>query len=250
MTPDPLASMRCWAIGVTLGGQEYTIPAAPAVAWWPVLADLDATVLLDMIRDPDLTDRLWQGEIEPSEIGEALIEAVEQASGRPIMASLTIASLAAQHWASINGQLVRDGVRWDVLPLAAVLDAIHSLLLDRFADGKNDKTGRLYRDDYLAALETPMPGSGTRVSRQALTEFETMAGPRPAARPARSSGALSGDTPSRTRTPSRPPRRPALSGAPIEQPATPGRSDRPARNVPLPAAGPPASGTASHLRRR
>ena len=241
MKTDPLASMRCWAIGVTLGGQEYTIPAAPAAAWWPLLAEPSGSALLDMIKDPDLTDRLWQGEIETQDISDATIETIEAAAGRSVTAALLIASIADEHWASINGQLTREGVRWDVLPLGAVLDAIHALLMERFGDSKNEKTGRLVREDYLAALEMPLSGTGSRVSEQAISDFETMAGPRPTrsggvtAPPELSSGAPFADTPSRTRTPSRPPRRPGPSGAPTTPPSTPGRSDPAARSAPPPA---------------
>ena len=244
MITDPLASMRCWAVGVTLGGREYTIPPLPAAEWWPIVAGGAVSAFLDLIKDPDLTDRLFEDGIDPAEIEQVGIEAIEAAAGRPVMAVLTIAAIAEQHWSSVNGQLMREGVRWDALPLGAVLDAIHSLLLERFGEGKDDKTGRLWRDVYLADLERPLPGNERKVSEQALLDFEAMAGPRPvgkatapvAGRPARSSAAPSAGTPSRTRTPSRPPRRPDRSAAPTEPPSTPGRSDPAARNAPLPDA--------------
>lgn len=247
MKTDPLASMRCWAIGVVLGGREYTIPASPAVSWWPLLAEPSGAALLDMIKDPDLTDRLWQGEIETQEITEAVIETIETVTGRSFPAAYLIAGIADQHWASINGQLVRDGVRWDVLPVGAILDAIHVLLLERFGESKNEKTGLRWVDEYLAALDAPRPGTGSRVSEQAISDFETMAGPRPTrsggvtAPPELSSDAPSVGTPSRTRTPSRPPRRPGQSGAPTTPPSTPGRSDPAARNAPPPAGASPTS---------
>lgn len=251
MKVDPLASLRCWAIGVELGGQEYTLPALPAAGWWPLLAEPSPAALLDMITDPDLSDRLLADEIETEEIEQALVELIEEVAGRPFMAAMVTIEVATQHWASVNGQLVRDGVRWDVLPLGAVLDAIHALLLERLGDGKNEKTQRLYRDEYLAALETPLPGQR---NKKALSDFEALAGPRPTAVAAeqqpRSSAAPSEGTRSRIRTPSRPPRRPALSGAPTTPPATPERSDQPARSAPLPDEVAPASGTAPRPRLR
>jgi hypothetical protein len=252
---DPLASLKCWAIEVTVGGRDWTIPAAPAAAWWPILADLDPMSVIDMIDDPGLSDHLLDAEVDPGEIGEVMIEAIEAAAGRSFMAASIIAGIVNSHWASINGQLIRDGVRWEELPLGAVLDAAHALLLERFGEQKNEKTQRLYRDEYLAALETPLPGTeGSDAAReQALADFEALAGPRPTGRVAPqtlSTGAPSGDTPPRTRTPSRPPRRPARSAAPIEPPATPVRSDPAARSAPPRDAVAPASGRALRPRPR
>lgn len=266
MNTDPLASIRCWGIGVELGGIEYDIPALPAAAWWPLLAEMDPSLMLDMIDDQHLLDRLLSGEIGQEELSERLIEVVEEVAGRSMMAAVTICHLAQMHWAVVNGQLIRDGVRWDVLSLGAVLDAMHALFMERFGDTKNDKTGRLYRDEYLAMLEAPMPGAGKADHHQrqrALTDFEASAGPRPtyvlrrpelpdgASAPLeRSSVARSGGTRSRTPRPSPLRRRPARSALPTEPPATPDRSDQPARSALLPDAVAPASGNTSRLRRR
>lgn len=262
MNVDPLASIRCWGIGVELGGIEYDIPALPAASWWPVLAEADPDLLLEMIDSPELLDRMLTGQVGQEELNERLIEVIEEMSGRPPMAAILICQLAVMHWPVINGQLIRDGVRWDVLPLGAVLDAIHALLLERFGEGKNDKTGRLYRDEYLAALEEPLPGAdrGEQKRNRALDDFAASAGPRPTAvlrRPdgasaplERSSVARSGGTRSRTPRPSPLRRRPARSALPTEPPATPDRSDQPARNALLPDAVAPASGNTSRLRRR
>lgn len=262
MISDPIASMRCWAVGVTLGGREYTIPALPAVSWWPVLADMRASAFLDLIPGTDLTEHLMTGEVPDSEIEEALIEALEETAGRPVAAAMVIAGLVSQHWAVFNGQLVRDGVRWDVLSLAAVLDALHALILERLGDQRDEKTQQLLRDKYLAMLEQPLPGTSRGIDHERRADdFAQIAGPMPtggvrrpvtdtAEQPARSTVARSAGTPSKTPPPSPPPRPHGRSGAPTERPATPGRSERAARSALPPAGVPRASDIASRPRRR
>lgn len=262
MSSDPIASMRCWAVGVMLGGREYTVPALPAAAWWPVLAEMRISAFLDLVPGSDLTDHLMTGEVTVTEIEEAMIGALEETAGRPITAAAVIAGCAIGHWAGLNGQLVREGVRWDVLPLAAVLDALHALILERLGDRKDEKTQQLLRDKYLAMLEQPLPGLSKEVDHEKRAEdFASIAGPMPTAvlrrpvtdtseQPERSNVARSVGRPSRTPPPPPPHRPRARSGAPTERPATPGRSDHPARTGDRPDAAPPASGSASRPRRR
>ena len=77
MDVDPLASMRCWAITVDLGGREFEIPALPAVDWWPVILDVDATAFLDILKsDADLDGMLLDGTISGAALGEAMMDAI------------------------------------------------------------------------------------------------------------------------------------------------------------------------------
>lgn len=179
MDVDPLASMRCWAIGIELGGREFEIPALPAVDWWPVLASGDLGLILDFIvstpDDPGNVDELLlSGALTAEELGQALTDTIEEAAGRSLHAAIVLATVANAQWAAIGGELAQTGFRWDEQPLGAALDAIYATI-----------TARLEKDDlakFLALLENEGLTKGKPSARQRArveAEFESMAGPRP-----------------------------------------------------------------------
>lgn len=181
MDVDPLASMRCWVIGIELGGREYEIPALPAVEWWPVLSSGDLNQILDFIvstpDDPfNLDDVLLEGGLSGEDLGEALVDAIEEAAGRSFHVSFVLATVANAQWAGINGTLAQTGFRWDEQPLGAALDAIYAIITSRLEKDNLDK--------FLAVLANETLTSGKRRGRnreKVLSEFEAMAGPRPTA---------------------------------------------------------------------
>lgn len=223
MEVDPLASMRCWAVGLELGGRTFDVPALPAADWWPVLASGDLNLILDLMvsTSGELDEMLLSGEVTQSDLSQVLTDAVEETAGRSMHSSMVLATIASMHWASINGALVRRGFRWDQQPLGAALDAIYA-----------EVTGRLKKDEleaFSALLENEALTAGKPTPRQRdkmVNEFEGMAGPRPTAG-VRSTGAPSDSARPRTRTRPRPPRR----GAPSTEPTSP--LGRPAGNDPV-----------------
>jgi hypothetical protein len=219
---DPLASMRCWAIEIELGGRTYDVPALPAVDWWPVLTSGDPMGVLDMLESTDLDDRLLSGELEHSEMIDALREAIEEASGRTFHAAVVLAMVAETNWASINGALVQRGFRWEGQPLGSALDAIYSVVVTAL-----DKEPR---DKFLALLENEGLTSGkpTKRQREKLTdEFESMAGPRPTGG-VKSTGGPSGSGRPKTQPRLRRPLQDGQSGAPRKRPGRPARNGPPA----------------------
>lgn len=208
MDVDPVASMRCWAIDIELGGRTYEVPALPAVDWWPVLVSDDLGLILDMIvstQDGDLDEKLLSGDISSEELAEALTDALEQAAGRSKHVAMVLAISASVQWHVINGVLAQRGFRWDVMPLGAALDAIHLIHL-----GNLDKEGR---EKFQAALDneslTQIKGKGKRkASQRVVSEFEAMAGPRPTGG-VTATGEQSGSEPPKTPPRSQPRRRSA-----------------------------------------
>jgi len=226
MDVDPLASMRCWAIELELGGRTYDVPALPAVEWWPVLTAGDPSLILDMIEsnptDPfNLDELLLTGEVDAAELGETLLEAVEEAAGRTFHAAFVLAAVANSQWASVNGAMIVQGFRWEGQPLGAVLDAIYA-----------EVTSRLEKDaltKFLALLDNESLSRGKRRGRtpeRVVSEFEAMAGPKPTAG-AVATGAPSDSARPRTRTQPRPPRQGGRSRAP-KQPRAPRAGNDPA----------------------
>ncbi len=233
MDVDPLASMRCWAIELELGGRTYDVPALSAVDWWPVLTSGDLTQVLDFVvsspEDPfNLDDLLLTGQLESADLGEALTDAVEAAAGRSFHAAFVIAMVANSQWASVNGALARRGFRWEGQPLGAALDAIYA-----------EVTGRLEKDDlnkFLALLENEaltQPGKRKgRTSGRVTSEFEAMAGPRPTAGVV-ATGEPSDSARPRTQPRLRPPRQGVPSGVP-RRPRAPRAGSDPAASSDAP----------------
>lgn len=176
---DPLASMRCWAIEIELGGRVYDIPALPAVEWWPVLSSADLSQILDFVvsrpDDPsNLDDLLLSGALSTEDLVEALTDAIEQTAGRSYHSALVLAAVANSQWAVINGALVQTGFRWDDQPLGAALDAVYAVIAERM--DKDDLV------KFRALLDNESLTAGKRRGRnrqKALAQFEEMAGPRP-----------------------------------------------------------------------
>lgn len=203
MEVDPLASMRCWAIEIQLGGRTFEVPALPAVDWWPVLISGDLGQVLDFIlSDPDdpsnIDELLLSGTLTREELAEALTDAVEEAAGRSFHAALVIATVAVNHWGVINGTLAQCGFRWDEQPLGAALDAIYAVVV-----GRLDKEAL---DKFMAVLDNEALTSGARREKnqdKAVADFEALAGPRPTSGVV-ASGEQSGSGPPRTRPRSRP----------------------------------------------
>jgi hypothetical protein len=208
---DPAASMRIWEVQLMLGGQVFTIPAMSAADWWPILADGDLTGLLDVAESnsTDLDEMLLSGELEGTDISEALVEAVEAATGRSYRVAVVLVSVAAQHWGAINGYLVARGFRWDQQPIGAALDAIYSVTTQNMNEKDLSKFGQA------------MAGDGARP--EVAEEFEQMAGPKP--KRGTAIAGPSGNARPRTRRRPRQPLQGGPSGAPSSPPEQPAGSD-------------------------
>jgi hypothetical protein len=239
---DPLASMRCWAVEIELGGRVYEIPALPAVEWWPVLASGDLGQILDFIEstpdDPrNVDDLLLSGALTAEELTQALTDAIEETAGRSFHAAIVLATVASGQWAAIGGALAQTGFRWDEQPLGAALDAIYAIITERL--------NREALDQFLALLENEALTKGKPSARQRAKvrdEFESMAGPRPTTGVV-ATGERSDSERPRTRPRPRPPLRAARSASPRPPRAGRAGSGPLASSASPPGAAGPTSGT-------
>lgn len=225
MDVDPAASLRCWAIELELGGRIFEVPALPAADWWPVFASADLSKVLDMIvstPEADLDEYLLEHFLNQDDLAQTLTDAAEATAGRSLHVALVLAYVANQHWASINGALVRRGFRWDAQPMGAAFDAIFSHVMEAFPDKEA-------QDKFLAVLENEtLTGGKKAVDREkALDDFSALAGPRP------TTGVKSTGAPSEGERPRTQPRSRRLppggrSRAPMRQRARPAGSGPPA----------------------
>ena len=229
MDVDPAASMRCWAVEIELGGRVFEIPALPAAEWWPVLSSADLTQILDFIvstpDDPaNLDDLLLSGALFGDELGVALLDAIEETAGRSFHAALVLATVMNNQWASVNGELARTGFRWDEQPLGAALDAVYSVITSRLEEDRLAEFLALLDNE---ALTSGKPGKRRGRNREkAVSEFESMAGPKPTAG-AVATGGPSGSERPKTR-PRPQPRRQAAQSASPRRPRAPRAGSGPA----------------------
>jgi hypothetical protein len=239
MQVDPAASLRCWALEIDLGGRTYEVPALPAADWLPVLLEGDPLIVLDMfvsIEDGEtIDDLILAGQVKSDELTEALIGAVEQAAGRPFMASYVLVQAATRHWATISGRLSQRGFRWDREPLGAALDAVYSIITMNMKDEDRVK--------FEALLDTPMPGRKGVTGPAATEGFEMLAGPKPTGG-VRASGELSGSARPRSQPRHPQPRQDDPSPAPTARRAQRARSGPQASSARPEGGAGRASGTA------
>jgi hypothetical protein len=199
---DPVASMRCWAITMDLGGREFEIPALPAVDWWPVLTSVQPRQVLDLLpSSSDLDELILDGKLSAADLGEACVDAIEEATGRSLHVSLVLALAADGNWPTIGGHLAQIGLRWDVVSIGAALDAVYAVIIGNLPDEARTKFEAILENEALT-----QPGKKRTPSERVLTEFEAMAGPRPAPSvpgqgpPQQSSAEPSGSAQPRTRS--------------------------------------------------
>jgi hypothetical protein len=217
---DPLASMRCWAITVELGGREFEIPALPAADWWPVITDATPSGLLDLLKseseedETELDMMLLDGRLTGAELGDVFTDVVGEATGRSFHAAFVLATVAAMHWPVIGGEMAKRGFLWDRQPIGAALDAIYAVIVGGLEKENQEK--------FLALLEneTLTRGGKRQPSQRVMDEFESMAGARPAPAPVpgKASAELSGNRRPKTRPRPRPTPQRGRSGEPTSQP--------------------------------
>jgi hypothetical protein len=224
---DPLASMRCWAIEIELGGRTFEVPALPAADWWPVLVSGDIGQILDFIvstpDDPgNVDDLLLSGVLSGNELTEVLLDAMEEAAGRSFHAAFVTALTAGTQWAAVNGTLAKGGFRWDEQPLGAALDALYAAMLELLSKESLDKFHKLLENEALTTGATRRGRNREKV----MSEFESMAGPKPTTG-AVATGEPSGSGRPKTRPRLQPRRQPGQSAEP-KRPRAPRAGSAPA----------------------
>lgn len=213
-----MASMRCWAITFELGGREFEIPAMPAADWWPILSASQSEDILDTLESSAsaLVDTmLLAGEVSMGDLNEAMTAVIEEVTGRSMHVAVVLATVTNMNWAAIGGAIARRGFLWDERPIGAALDLVYATIMEGLEDKPRDKFLELLDNEALTD-----PSKRKVPTAKQLSEFETMAGPRPAPAPlpGQASAAPSGSARPRTRT--RPRQRPqdARSAAPTPRP--------------------------------
>lgn len=230
MNVDPLASMRCWAITVEMGGREFEIPALPAVAWWPVIASMQPIDILDMLKSSSETDEfeldgmLLDGQVTGKELSGVLRDVIEEVTGRTIQAAYVLALTATERWDVVGPAMAQTGFRWDVQPIGAALDLVYSVIMSALKEENQKKFEALLEKDFSTPSRDRVP------DQRVISEFEAMAGPRPAPAPlpGKATAVPSDGQRPRTRTRLRQPLQDARSAGPRKKPGSRAGSGPPA----------------------
>jgi hypothetical protein len=190
--------------------------------------------VIDLLKsDADLDSMLLDGSITSADLTEVVSDVIEEATGRTYHSAFVLAIVASVAWPMVGGQLARDGFRWDVQPIGAALDAIYAIVVGSLEEENRNKFLALLEDEAIS-----QPGKKRTPSQKVVSEFETMAGPRPtpAPLPGKASAGRSGSRPTKTRTQPRPPRQGGRSAVPRK---TPGPR---AQSGPVASSEPPVAG--------
>lgn len=132
---NPILSLRPWPVVITVGGEEFTIPALPAADWLAALMS-EAFSLDDLfpgLLDDEDHDRavavLLSDMHELEQFHRLTLDIVELASGRSWWVALRLIGAAVGSWDVIGAELILKQVDPERLSLAAWLDAVLLVML-------------------------------------------------------------------------------------------------------------------------
>lgn len=164
LNPDPVASMRIWAVEVVLADKVFTVPALDASRWLEILLaqDLDLEAMFPGFCGPqavtEVNQLLLDGVVSGDEMEQAICEMIEEVSGRRWWITIRLARVLRMNWEVIGGLLASQGVRPDGVSLSYWLDGTYMTLLNHLVKNA-DKPQRV--TDFCHWLVTP-PASVAR----------------------------------------------------------------------------------------
>lgn len=130
---DPLAALKITAIEAVISGHVLRIPPLPAADWLPYLMDAHILGLLDLLEGDSVHDALDAG-TTAEQLSATLEDMLTVATGRTPWAAFVLATAAREHWHTVGGELIRRGVRFEDISIAALLDAIYATMVARMDD--------------------------------------------------------------------------------------------------------------------
>lgn len=153
---EPVWSLQPWPVDVSLAGQQYQIPAAPAASWLGVLMT-DAFVLDDLFLAlaPELGDAvdeaLYGERFSFDDYADLVLDIISNVSGRPWHIALRLIGSARNSWNVVGAELILKGVDATQISLSAWLDVV-LLVMIRGMEAKDVAM-------FTAKLEAPPPGA-------------------------------------------------------------------------------------------
>jgi hypothetical protein len=163
VNPDPVASMRIWGADVTLGDQVFRVPAMDAAGWLEYLL-ADKIVYEDLfpgLAGPAavvaVNQMLLDGEVSNEDLEQAILDLIEQVSGRAWWVTVKLCFSLRHNWESAGGELARNAVVPFGVPLSYWLDAAYATMIRLFMEGPKPKDASRWTHEL-----TVPPASETR----------------------------------------------------------------------------------------
>lgn len=160
---SPLFALQAWPVDVRIGKLRIHIPPMPASAWVAALLDEDViTGVLDIFGEDvidDVFDMLADGTVDLGTVNETVYDVITLVSGRPWWFTTRLIYVAAGAWDAIGGDLAHAGIRADVMPLQAWMDALLHTVMERCPT--DDRTSMLTR------LNAPPAGQAPAINEKA-----------------------------------------------------------------------------------
>lgn len=131
-----LPSLRCWAVEIGIGGQQYRIPALPATDWLIAISASFTRVVPGMLEGDieELLDRVAYGDVPYQELRDASRDAISQATGMRWWAAARLVHYLGSHWGTIGGVLLSRGTDMSTQPIGAILTHTYRILLENCKD--------------------------------------------------------------------------------------------------------------------
>ena len=150
-TKDPTWSLQPTSVVLALRGQEYEIPAVPAVDWLTILMadDIDLErVLLELC--PRGIELLTDEDVDPEVLYDALLDVVEEVSGRYWWIALRLIVTIRVNWNVLGAEMFFRNLDPARMSLSGWLDAMLVIAI-KSMEPKDVAM-------FVSKLELPPPG--------------------------------------------------------------------------------------------
>lgn len=176
MKIDATASLKVWAVTVTLGGERHRIPPRPAASWLGAIGSNNLSrvvpgLLEDTEAGEDLLDRVLDGEIPVAEWQDACRQAIGTVTGMKWWTAARLTSYLLGNWGTMGGAVIAKGLDPAVAPVGAVLTLVYRIALENC----KDEAERRKLDLELDKPPTGIPISAMYDEEQAAANFMALA---------------------------------------------------------------------------
>lgn len=135
LVTDPIASLAPGPYHVTVIGEQFTVPALPAVAWLELLMDEHAALsdffpgLAGSEAQIAVTQAIIDGFYNQEAERTLVLALIDAAGGRPWWVTVRLCRIVASSWDYLGGEIAMRGVDATRLSLSGWLDAVFHIIL-------------------------------------------------------------------------------------------------------------------------
>lgn len=178
LNTDLVWSLRPWPTLLSLGGQEFQVPALSAADWIPAILDMQEdtlSLLTALLAEEDmerLTDLMFTGSVESEDLFTLCTDLLTTVGARPWWITVRLITVAQQHWDTLGAEMMLKGIDAATLSLSGWLD-VFLLVLLRMMDPKEVTMFTMKLEMVPPEFADKIPEEELEISRDA---FLSMAG--------------------------------------------------------------------------